>query len=78
MTFRLIDSGRLRLPPERAQLAASPRFPVESVIPAVISRNPLPGESGDAPARAVLFLDGHVEAIRPDRWETGVAPFLLP
>lgn len=78
LTFRLIDSGRLRLPPERAQLAGSPQFPVESVIPAVISRNPLPGKNGDAPARAVLFLDGHVEAIRPDRWETVVAPFLLP
>ena len=47
-----------------------------SEVPAIISRELLPASPGQPPARAVAFLDGHVQAVPLSEWDTVVAPFL--
>ena len=51
-------------------------MPWQADIPAIASRDELPSEPGKPPARAVLFLDGHVEAVPLSEWDTRIAPFL--
>ena len=62
---QLIDSGALQ-----AETAS------QSIIPAIAARDNLPADPGQPPARAVLFLDGHVEAVPLADWDTRIAPFL--
>ena len=62
---QLIDSGALR-----AQTVS------QSIIPAIAARDNLPADRGQPPARAVAFLDGHVEAVPLADWDTRIAPFL--
>jgi hypothetical protein len=62
---QLIDSGALR-----AQTVS------QSIIPTIAARDNLPADPGQPPARAVAFLDGHVEAVPLAEWDTRIAPFL--
>lgn len=48
---------------------------MQSIVPIVISRDNLPADTEYKPARAVLFLDGHVEAVPLSEWDARIAPF---
>lgn len=65
----LVESGALQM--------TNPEQPIgQSEIPLVIARDNLPADPEHKPARAVLFLDGHVEAVQLTEWDARIAPFL--
>src|SRR5690606_25258756 len=79
LATQLFESGAIT-DPNYAQDAADnpnghPAF-LQSRIPIVISQEELPAQGDLPPARAVLFLDGHVEAVRLTEWDARITPFL--
>ena len=78
LATQLFESGAIADPnytPSNSDAGVLPSN-LQSHIPIVISQDELPAQGDLPPARAVLFLDGHVEAVRLTEWDARITPFL--
>ena len=74
LATRLVESGAVSVP--NGSEAGSQQAISQSEIPIVVSGEELPAQGDLPPARAVLFLDGHVEAVTRSEWDARITPFL--
>lgn len=78
LVTQLFESGAITNPNDSQSNSDAGVLPsnLQSYIPIVISQDELPAQGDLSPARAVLFLDGHVEAVALSEWDARITPFL--
>jgi hypothetical protein len=68
------EFAQFRAHPDEPESALEARL--ASAIPLIVGRDEAPQIPGEEPRRSAVFLDGHVETMTLEEWESSVTPFL--